>query len=124
MDNRMKDTFVMDAFMQAYGKEHPENRLIVHTDQGSQFTGGKFQALLKKYEVVHSQSRKGNPYDNAVMELFYRTIKRELIQDSYYESPKQAQKEIFKYIELRYNTKRMHFSLGYLSPSQFEELNS
>ncbi|WML34397.1 IS3 family transposase [Clostridium sp. OS1-26] len=124
MDNRMKETLVMGAFMQAYGKEHPKNDLIVHTDQGSQFTGGRFQALLKKYGAVHSQSRKGNPYDNAVMESFYRTIKRELIQDAHYESPEQAQKEIFKYIELYYNTKRMHSSLGYLSPSQFEELNS
>jgi putative transposase len=124
MGNRMKDILVMDAFMQAYGKEHPESGLIVHTDQGTQFTGGKFQSLLKKYEAVHSQSRKGNPYDNAVMESFYRTIKRELIQDANYESPEQAQKEIFKYIEMYYNTKRMHSSLGYLSPSQYEELNS
>jgi putative transposase len=53
-----------------------------------------------------------------------RAIKRELIQDANYESPEQAQKEIFKYIEIYYNTKRMHSSLGYLSPSQFEELNS
>lgn len=124
MDKRMKDTLVMDAFMQAYGKEQPQNGLIVHTDQGSQFTGGGFQALLKKHSAVHSASRKGNPYDNAVMESFYKTIKRELIQDANYESPEQAQKEIFKYIEIYYNTKRMHSSLGYLSPSQFEELNS
>lgn len=92
MDKRMKDTLVIDAFMVAYGKEHPENGLIVHTDQGSQFTGGRFQALLKKYGAIHNQSRKGNPYDNAVMESFYRTIKRELIQDAHYKSPEQAQK--------------------------------
>ncbi len=124
MGNRMKDTLVIDAFLQAYGKERPENGLIVHTDQGSQFTGGRFEALLKNYCATHSQSRKGNPYDNAVMESFYKTIKRELIQDANYESPEQAQREIFKYIEIYYNTKRMHSSLGYLSPSQFEELNS
>lgn len=58
------------------------------------------------------------------MESFYRTLKRELIQDSHFETPEQAQKEIFKYIELYYNTKRMHSSLGYVSPSGFEELNS
>lgn len=116
----MKDTLVMDGFMQSYGKKYPENGLIVHTDQGSQFTGGRFQALLKKQGVVHSESRKWNPYDNAVMESFYRTIKRELN----YVSPEEAQKEIFKYVELYYNTKRMHSSLGYLSPSQFGELNS
>ena len=124
MGRKMKDTLVMDALMQAYGKEHPKPGLIVHTDQGSQFTGGNFRALLTKYGAVHSNSRKGNPYDNAIMESFYRTIKRELIQDENYENPEQAQKEIFKYIEMYYNTKRMHSSLGYLSPTQFEELYS
>ncbi len=88
----MKDTLVIDAFTQAYGKEHPLEGLIIHTDQGSQFTGGRFRALVSKYGAVHSNSRKGNLYDNAVMESFYRTIKRELIQDARYETPEQAQK--------------------------------
>ncbi len=124
MGRKMRDTLVMNAFMQAYGKERPAAGLIVHTDQGSQYTGGRFRALLAKYDAVHSNSRKGNPYDNAVMEAFYRTIKRELIQGSKYETPEQAQTEIFKYIELYYNTSRMHSALGYLSPAQFEEQNS
>lgn len=124
MSRKMKDTLVMDAFMQAYGKEHPEKGLIVHTDQGSQFTGANFQMLLRQHGAVSSVSRKGNPYDNALMESFYRTIKRELIRDANFETPEQAQQEIFKYIELYYNTRRMHSSLGYLSPVQFEELNS
>ena len=58
------------------------------------------------------------------MESFYRTLKRELIQDSHFDTPEQAQKEIFNYIELYYNTKRLHSSLGYVSPSEFEKLNS
>jgi putative transposase len=124
MGNRMKDILVIEAFLQAHGKESPEAGLIVHTDQGSQYTGGNFRAVLSRYGVQHSNSRKGNPYDNAVMESFYRTMKRELIQGAHYATPEQAQKEIFKYIELYYNTKRIHSSLGYLSPSQFEELNS
>lgn len=124
MDRKMKETLVMDAFIQAYGREHPEEGLIVHTDQGSQFTGGNFQTLLRTHDAVSSVSRKGNPYDNALMESFYRTIKRELIQDANFETPEQAQQEIFKYIELYYNTKRMHSSLGYISPVQFEELSS
>lgn len=124
MSRKMKDTLVMDAFMQAIGKELPEKGLIVHTDQGSQFTSSNFQALLRNNGAVSSVSRKGNPYDNALMESFYRTLKRELIQDANFDTPEQAQKEIFKYIELYYNTKRMHSSLGYLSPIQFEELNS
>lgn len=124
MGRKMKDTLVMDAFMQAFGREHPEEGLVVHTDQGSQFTSSNFQALLRSHGAVSSVSRKGNPYDNALMESFYRTIKRELIHDAHFETPEQAQQEIFKYIELYYNTKRMHSSLGYLSPVQFEDLNS
>ncbi len=65
MSNKMKDTLVIDAFLQAYGKERPNAELIVHTDQGSQY---KFRAILSKYGAKHSNSRKGNPYDNAVME--------------------------------------------------------
>ena len=124
MDTRMKDQLVIAAFNQAYGKEHPEPGLIVHTDQGAQFTSGNFQMLLKARKAIHSESRKGNPYDNALMESFYRTLKRELIQDAHFATPEQAQKEIFKYIELYYNTKRMHSALGYVSPSEFEKLNS
>jgi putative transposase len=124
MGRKMKETLVMDAFMQAYHREYPKEGLIVHTDQGSQYTGSNFQTLLRTYGAISSVSRKGNPYDNALMESFYRTIKRELIQDANFETPEQAQQEIFKYIELYYNTKRMHSSLGYISPTQYEELNS
>lgn len=120
----MKDSLVVDAFIQAYGKEHPPAGLIVHADQGSQFIGCNFRSILAKFGAIHSNSRKENPYDNAVMESFYRTIKRELILDAKYETPEQAQKEIFKYIELYYNTKRIHSSLGYVSPAEFEKLNS
>ena len=69
-------------------------------------------------------SRKGNPYDNAVMESFYRTLKRELVQDAHYDNPEQARQDIFRYIELYYNTKRIHSAIGWLSPTQFESLNS
>lgn len=64
MDTRMKDTIVIDAFLQALGKEHPEEGLIIHTDQGSQYTGSRFQEVLRKKGAVSSMSRKGNPYDN------------------------------------------------------------
>ena len=73
MSPRMKDQLVVDSFLQAFGKEHPEPGLIIHTDQGSQYTGTKFQAVLRKKEVRSSMSRKGNPYDNALMESFYKT---------------------------------------------------
>ena len=66
----MKDQLVIAAFNQAYGKEQPEAGLIVHTDQGSQFTSRNFQMLLKSRKAIYSESRKGNPYDNALMESF------------------------------------------------------
>lgn len=82
MSSRMKDQLVIDAFLQAYGKEQPQAGLIIHTDQGSQYTSSKFQSELRRKEAVSSMSRKGNPYDNALMESFYKTIKRERINDA------------------------------------------
>lgn len=120
MNRRMKNQLVIDAFKQACGRERPDEGLVVHTDQGSQFTSGAFRTLLSQSGAVLSNSRKGNPYDNAVMESFYRTLKRELIQGANFETPEIAQMEIFKYIELYYNPKRIHSSLGYLSPIQYE----
>ena len=120
MDTRIKDSLVMSAFYQAVGREHPEKGLIVHTDRGSQYTSQRFSALLLRYGCRHSMSRKGNPYDNAIMESFYRTLKRELVQGADYDNPEQARMDIFKYIETYYNTKRIHSALGYLSPTQFE----
>ena len=69
-------------------------------------------------------SRKGNPYDNAIMESFYRTLKRELVQGANYDNSEQAQTDILKHIETYYNSKRMHSSLGYLSPCDFENFQS
>ena len=74
-----------------------------------------------RYVFRQSISRKGNPYDNAVMESFYRTLKREPVQDAYYDNPEQACMDIFKYIELYYNTKRIHSAIGWGSPFQFEK---
>lgn len=124
MDTKIKDNLVMSAFYQAVGREHPEGGLVVHTDRGSQYTSQRFQALLLRYGCRQSMSRKGNPYDNAVMESFYRTLKRELVQDANYDDPEQARRDIFKYIETYYNTKRIHSFLGWLSPVQFETQNS
>lgn len=120
MDTRIKESLVVNALGQAIDRERPKKGLMIHTDRGAQFTSKSFIDLLKRKEFVQSYSRKGNPYDNAVMESFYRTLKRELVRDARYEHPEQAKKEIFKYIELYYNTKRMHSTLNYMSPIEFE----
>ena len=120
MDVRVRDTLVLSALNQAIGREHPPEGLIIHTDRGCQYTGQHFQAMCIRYGFRQSMSRKGNPYDNAIMESFYRTLKRELVQDAHCDNPDQARMDIFKYIETYYNTKRIHSALGWLSPVQFE----
>ena len=84
-----------------------------------------FYSLLRTllYSIVTFYGY-GNPYDNAIMESFYRTLKRELVQDAHYENPEQARQDIFRYIELYYNTERIHSALGWLSPVQFEKQNT
>lgn len=124
MGKRMSERLVMDALNQAYGREHPRKGFIVHTDQGSQYTGFNFRALTSSLGGQCSNSRKGNPYDNAMMESFYRTLKRELIDGKNYQTREEAEKDVFKYIELYYNTQRKHSGLGYLSPGEFEMSNT
>ena len=121
MSTKMTDDLSSGAFMQAYNREHPAEGLIVHTDQGAQFTSNNFRLVLHQHGVQLSNSRRGNPYDNAMMESFYRTIKRELIDDISFETHEQAQMAVFKYIECYYNSLRMHTSLGFLSPIQYEK---
>ena len=122
VSKRMTASLVSSAFLQAWGRENPGPGLIVHTDQGCQFTSGAFFKLLEKHQSVHSQSRRANPYDNAMMESFYRTIKRELISDGNYWGIDDVKAAVFKYIETYYNTKRMHSSLGYVSPQDYERM--
>lgn len=94
MDIRIKDRLVMSAFYQAVGRDHSDEGLIVQTNRGSQYTSQCLQSLLLRYGCRQSMNRKGNPYDNAVMESFYRTPKRELVQDADYNDPEQARMNI------------------------------
>lgn len=116
MATTARENLVIDALEQAVGRENPGKGLIFHDDQGTQYTSKAFQKTLKRYRITQSVSRPGNPYDNAVAESFFKTLKRELVKGRSYENQKEAKQEIFKYIELYYNTKRMHSSLGYKSP--------
>jgi len=121
---RMKESLVIESFEEAINKERPTKGLIIHTDQGSQYTGAAFQNYLRDRGFKTSNNRKGNPYDNALMESFYKTLKRELVNDMKFISRAQAQLEIFKYIETYYNTKRIHSSLEYMSPVEYERLHT
>ena len=120
MDSTMTRQLVIDAFKQAIGRRKPPAGLIHHSDRGSQYASHEYQKLLKKHQCIPSMSRKGNCYDNACMESFFSTLKRELVYDERYETRNQAKSSIFQYIELFYNRRRLHSKLGYKTPYEFE----
>jgi putative transposase len=94
----------------------PEPGLIHHSDQGILYAGGKYLELLKRYYMIRSISGKGNCYDNAVVESFFSSLKNEIIHHRDYHTRDQARTEIFEYIELFYNRRRIHQSLNYQTP--------
>lgn len=114
--NHMRDTLVLDSLEAPIEKEQPTRGLIIHTDQGSQYTGYRFYESSVTHHFIHSHSRKGNPYDNALMESFYKSFKREVLPNKQYKTKAQATVDIVDYLENYYNSKRMHSSLGYLTP--------
>jgi putative transposase len=121
--DRMTAELVLDALDQAYASQQPPRGLIHHSDRGSQYASETYREQLEKYHMKASMSRKGNCYDNACIESFHSVLKKEFIYCTKFHTKAQAQQEIFEYIELFYNRKRIHGSLGYLSPEQFEALH-
>jgi len=95
------------------------NELIFHSDRGVQYACEEFRRLLQKHQIIQSMSRKGNCWDNAVAESFFKIIKSELIYHLPIQHISQAQVEIFEFIEIWYNNKRKHSYLNYLTPEQF-----
>ena len=95
--------------------------MIFHSDQRVQYGCTDLIDYMKKLEIKRSMSGKGSCYDNAAMESFFSSLKRECVGNQVYGSLEHAQKEIFRYIESYYNNHRKHSTLGYLSPAQFEK---
>ena len=95
--------------------------IILHSDPGSQYTSQAFGDCLARKEILHSFSRKGNPYDNACMESFHSVLKKEEIYLHTYQDSKEARRAIFEYIEGWYNRKRIHSAIGYITPQQKED---
>jgi putative transposase len=120
MDKRMTAELVCDAFKMAVAHRQPEDGLLHHSDRGSQYAGQAYQALLKQHHCQVSMSRKGNCWDNAPMESFFATLKNELVHHQSYQTRAQAKSDIFAYIEGFYNRLRLHSTLAYKSPDQFE----
>ena len=113
-------SLVLSALEGALIQRKPEPGLICHSDRGSQYASGDYQALLSKAEAICSMSRKGNCYDNAPVESFFASLKRELIHPRTFATREEARNAVFEWIAVWYNRKRRHSTLGYLSPEQFE----
>ena len=121
MGHQHTQQLVTRALDMAIAQRGPQPGLIHHSDQGSQYAAGLYQQTLVQRGFVPSMSRKGNCYDNACAESFFSTLKNELIHHCDFHTREQARSAIFDYIELFYNRQRLHASLGYVSPAQFEQ---
>jgi len=117
----MTADLVINALHMARWRRRPGKGLLVHSDRGSQYASGRFQALLKEQGYICSMSRKGNCWDNAPAESFFHTLKTELIHHRRFETREQAKQEIFEYIEVFYNRQRKHSTLGYRTPVEFDQ---
>lgn len=122
MNNRLTDNLVINALKKAVWSRSPPPGMIVHSDRGSQYCSHDFKEQIKNIKCLQSMSSTGNCYDNAVTESFFHTLKTELVYHEKYQTRDQARKSIFKYIEIFYNRKRIHSTLGGVSPYQFEQM--
>ena len=120
MDATMTARLVNDALTMAIWARKPARGLIWHTDRGSQYCSASHRAILKDHGIRQSMSRKGDCWDNATSESFFSTLKRELVNLADFTDQKQAASAIFEYIEVFYNRIRVHSTIGYLAPEEFE----
>ncbi len=123
MSKRMTKNLALDALRMALGYRRPDRKgdLLHHSDRGSQYASKAYQDLLRGENITCSMSRKGNCWDNAMMESFFATLKKELIHQEYYRTRAEARQSVFEYIEVFYNRVRRHSALGYVSPEAYEQ---
>jgi len=121
INKRMTKQLVIDALNMGIKNRKPDKGLIFHSDRGTQYASHDFQKELWKNTMRSSMSRKGDCWDNAVAESFFSTIKTELIYQNKYKNRKQARQDIFQYIAVYYNRIRMHSTLNYKSPENYEK---
>jgi len=121
MKPRMTSDLALDALLAAVWRRKPSGPVMVHSDQGSQFSSGDWQSFLKANHLVGSMSRRGNCHDNAVAESFFQLLKRERIKRQIYPTREAARQDVFNYIEMFYNPRRRHGTSGDLSPVEYEK---
>ena len=132
MQSRQTTDLVLQALLMAVWRRKPKRKVLIHSDQGSQFTSMDWafagslgpvaftRSLLRSHNLEHSMSRRGNCHDNAVAESFFNLLKRERIRRRTYRTREEARQDVFDYIEMFYNPKRKHARNGMLSPAEFE----
>ncbi|MFD2632345.1 IS3 family transposase [Idiomarina piscisalsi] len=121
MQQRMTKELVLDALLMAIWRRKPKKKVVVHSDQGSQYTSHDWSSFLKSNNLEGSMSRRGNCHDNAVAESFFQLLKRERIKRKIYSNRAEARRDVFDYIEMFYNSKRRHSSNDQLSPVEYEK---
>jgi transposase InsO family protein len=121
MSDRMTSRLVVDALAMAVQFRLPKEGLLAHSDRGSQYASEHYRRLLAKHGIECSMSRRANCWDNAPMESFFASLKKELVHHEDYQTREEAKASIFEYIEVFYNRKRRHSSLGYKSPAEYEQ---
>jgi putative transposase len=121
MADHLQTDLAVDALQMALLQRCPDGKqLLHHSDRGVQYASDDYQHRLNQHGIEASMSRRGDCYDNAMMESFFATLKSELVHQQEYATHEQARQSIFEYIEEFYNRKRLHSSLGYVSPESFE----
>lgn len=123
MDSSMSAQLVVDALEMGLARRRPEEGLIHHSDRGAQYTALVFTASCKEAGIETSMGNKGCAYDNSAAESFFATLKKDLIHRQSWPTREEARRAIFDYIEVFYNRKRLHSTLGNLSPEEFEMIN-
>ena len=120
MSSRMKAQLVCDALEMAVWQRRPSAGLIHHSDRGIQYASQQFREMLEEHQFKGSMSRKGDCWDNSVVESFFGSLKQERVQWQNYQTRYEAQQDVLEYISMFYNSQRLHSYLDYRSPSQYE----
>ncbi len=119
MQSRQTTDLVLQALLMAVWRRKPKGKVLIHSDQGSQFNSIDWASFLKQHNLEHSMSRRGNCHDNAVAESFFNLLKRERVRRRIYKTRDDARADVFDYIEMFYNPQRKHAKNGMLSPVEF-----
>jgi len=124
MQPTLAKELVVDALLMAVWRRKPTYPIIIHSDQGSQYSSDDWQRFCRTHRLEPSMSRRGNCWDNAVAESFFSSLKKERIKKRIYKTRELARADIFNYVEMFYNPVRRHSHLGGVSPEAFERASS